>query len=288
MRNVSKRSREYPDLCNWENRKNFLGLVNTPRVLIRDKFYTDDLVALMSGQLLAIRRKNYFPADKCQDLADKLLGSHLYGRYRNAPEIGRVGVAFFECQADEASRKRYEENAVTWIRELRDRCSPFLSPFDRFRLELDEAWAAGAHLNALHNVKMFGGLVRHFDEGSEAEAHQDVLEWDEPGAGALTGIVGQLAWNTYLTVPSKGGTLSLWEMSFSKEEYEERKISDSYGLRRQMLPEPAAVLTPEVGEMILFNSGRVHAVDRIECGSRVTWSAFAGYGGIHDPILIWS
>jgi len=288
MRNSSNKSREYPDLCNGEILQNRLGLVNTPRVLARDKFYVDDLAALMRGQLLAIRRKNYFPVDKCQDLAEKLLGSDLYGRYVNASDIGRVGVAFFECQADEASRKRYEESAVTWIRELRDRCSPFLSPFDRFRLELDEAWTAGAHLSALYNIKMFGGLVRHFDEGSQAEAHQDVLEWDEPGAGALTGIVGQLAWNTYLTVPSKGGTLTLWDESFSEEEYEKRKIPGSYGLRRELLPEAAAVLTPEVGEMILFNSGRVHAVDKIERGSRVTWSAFAGYGSIHDPILIWS
>ena len=241
----------------------------------------------MRGQLVAIRIKNYYDPAKCEELAEKLIGSPLYGKYVNAP-IGRSGVAYFECQADEESRKRYEEHGVTWIRELRERASPCLSPFDKFRLELDEAWTAGAYINSLNGRKMFGGLVRHFIENSEAEAHEDVLAWDAPESASITGIAGQFAWNTYLKVPSKGGELVIWDISLSRKEYEERKILNSYGLRRERLPDPVAVLQPEVGEMILFNAGFVHAVEKIQEGSRVTWSCFAGYRGPHDPFLIWS
>jgi hypothetical protein len=267
--------------------KRALDVVETQRVVVREKLSSEDLIALMRGQLVAIRIGNYYDPTKCEELAEKLIGSPLYGKYVNAP-IGRVGQAYFECQADEESRKRYEESGVSWIRELRERAAPCLSPFDKFRLELDEAWAAGAYINSLNKRKMFGGLVRHFIENSQAEPHQDVLAWDAPESASITGIAGQLAWNTYLKVPSKGGELVIWDISFSRKEYEERKIPNSYGLRRERLPEPVAVLQPEVGEMILFNAGFAHAVEEIQEGSRVTWSCFAGYRGPHDPFLIWS
>lgn len=257
-------------------------------VLIRDRLREDDLLALMAGEIVAIRIKDYFPAHRCAEIADRLVASRLYGRYINANAIGRVGQAFFESQADEKSRARYERDATEWIKELRERCDPYLTPVDKFRLELDEAWTAGARVATMGQRKMFAGLARHFAEGSEAEPHQDVFAWDAPGKPEAMALKGQLAWNTYLTIPEKGGELVLWDVALSREQYDRQRVPKSYGVGRETLPEPVAVLKPEQGEMILFNAGRVHAVAKIEVGSRVTWSAFVGYAAEEYPLIIWS
>src|SRR5687767_5848506 len=80
--------------------------VESELVLVRERLHPDDLIALMENRIIAIRIKKYYDPDKCQELADRLLGSPRYGKYVNAPAIGRVGQAYFECQADEESRRR--------------------------------------------------------------------------------------------------------------------------------------------------------------------------------------
>jgi hypothetical protein len=165
-------------------------------------------------------------------------------------------------------------------------CSPDLTPIDQFRLELDELWVPGAHVATLNGRKMFVGIVRHFGEGSEAEAHQDVFAWDAPTSPEA--LAGQLTAIVYLSLPVRGGQLAIWNLSLSHEEYERQRVPNSYGLRRETLPDPDVVLEPEQGELILFNAGLVHAVEKIEVGSRVTWSCFIGFRGANDSLVVWS
>jgi 2OG-Fe(II) oxygenase superfamily len=268
------------------------GLVNREEVhvtiLLRHELREEDLRELIADRALAIRIENYYPVDRCERVADLLVNSPLFGMYVNATAIGRVGQAFFESQANEQSRRRYEEDAIKWIRELRRLCSPDLTPIDKFRLELDEAWAAGARVAALNAKKMFVGLARHFGQGSEAEPHQDVFAWDAPGSPEAAALAGQLAMNVYLSLPRSGGELTLWDMRLSQEEYETRRIPNSYGVRRDTLGPPAAAIRPKQGELILFNAGRVHAVEKVEVGSRATWTCFVGFGQADQPLVLWS
>lgn len=258
-------------------------------VLIREKgFSHKDLIALFRKEVLAIRVREYFGAEPCLEIIDRFTKSPLYGRYVNAPEIGRVAQAFFESQADEESRLRYERDAVNWIEQLRELCAPAISPFDKFRLQLDEAWQPGARLMTLNTRKMFAGLARHFSLGSEAEPHQDVFAWDAPTSREAAELTTQWAMNVYLTAADKGGALELWDVALTKAEYEARRVPNSYGVHRETLPEPVAVLFPSAGELILFDSTRVHAVSRIEAGDRWTWSSFIGVRTITDELLIWS
>ncbi len=261
----------------------------TDRVLIRESLCSTDLVGLMRRDILAIRVKNYYAPDLSRTIGERLIGSRLYGQYVNASLIGRVGRAYFETQANDESRQGYEENAVLWIKELRERCWPNLTPFDKFRLDLDDTWSAGAHIASLNGRKMFAGLARHFIKGAAAERHMDVFQWDAPPdcpEGAR--FRAQLAMNVYLHLPHEGGELVLWDISLRREEYERRRIPGSYGFRAEMLPEPAAILRPELGELILFISGCVHAVRTIEHGYRITWSCFIGYRDVDDPLVMWS
>ena len=48
------------------------------------------------------------------------------------------------------------------------------------------------------------------------------------------------------------------------------------------------VLTPETGDLIIFNSRNLHAVRPAAGGPRVTLSCFLGYRGATEPLTYWS
>lgn len=254
----------------------------------RSDIRKDDIEGLLNGDLLAVRIGAYCSSEQAEVISTLLCNSRLHGAYENAPAIGRTGQAFFESQASDETANRYLQNAVPWIRELRDALHPNLSPIDRVRLELDEVWSPGARLATMAGHKMFAGLARTFATGSHAEPHQDIWWWDCPSSPEARRVKTQLAMNVYLTMPARGGELTLWPDSYDAEGYARRKVPGSYGLRREVLPEPAAKLVPRVGELILFNANKVHAVEPIEEGDRVTWSCFIGYEDDRAPLVIWS
>lgn len=257
-------------------------------IVWRDEILKSDLEALFSKKIAALRVQNFVAPKEAEDISNRLINNNLYGKYANAPQIGRVGQAFFECQVSETARARYFGEATDWIRQIRKGCEPYLSPIDRLRLELDEVWPNGASIGQLSGKKMFVGLARHFGVGAEAEPHTDVLAWDAPDEADAQRLSDQLAWNTYLTVPDKGGELVLWDVWPDKDSYSEMKKPDSYGLRRELLPEPIATIKPKAGEMIIFHPQRVHAVQKTTRGSRVTWSCFIGKSRDDGSLFLWS
>ncbi|MGY0400322.1 MAG: hypothetical protein ACWIPH_10500 [Ostreibacterium sp.] len=90
--------------------------------------------------------------------------------YVNAPNIGRVGMAFYETIDDPQCRLAYYSQAETNNRWLRDLFFPFISPIDYLKSALDITWSGGCHL-AVFEQKMFAGLLRIFSQGASAEPH---------------------------------------------------------------------------------------------------------------------
>jgi hypothetical protein len=258
------------------------------QVIEKSEITQEDLLGLFNGGLAAVRVPGYYSTEQSKAITQVLLNSTLHGKYENAPNIGRVGQAFFESQANEKLAQRYEKEAVKWIRELREGFSPNLTPIDRFRLEVDELWPHGANVAKMKGRKMFVGLARTFGQGSRAEPHQDMFHWDAPESVEANVVSTQIAMNVYLHLPDDGGELILWPVSYNRNGYEERRIPGSYGLREETLPEPVATLHPRLGELILFNATKVHSVGKIKAGARVSWSCFVGYQGTDAPLVLWS
>jgi len=80
-------------------------------------------------------------------------------------------------------------------------------------------------------------------------------------------------------MPPHGGELAIWDLKPDQDEYEALRIPESdglksYGLKREPLGEPAYVITPRPGDLILFDAQRVHAVYASVGGARVTISFF--------------
>lgn len=258
-------------------------------IIITNEVKEWHLLGLLDRSIDAVRIPQYYAASESQMLADKIRVSSHYGTYVNAPLIGRVGQAFFECQNDPLSLARYQKKALVWMKEMRKLLHPHTSPIDRLKIELDEVWENGCKLATLGGNKMFAGLVREFKAGSYAEPHCDVFAWDID-TNDKTSIDNQLAANVYLETPVAGGELVLWDEWPTRSEYNAIKTDGSYGVDRAKISSPTIVINPIVGDLIIFNPMRIHAVEVIEAGTRVTWTSFIGSSDrkATDPLVIWS
>ncbi|NBD31407.1 MAG: hypothetical protein GVY17_00140 [Cyanobacteria bacterium] len=101
-------------------------------------------------------------------------------------------------------------------------------------------------------------------------------------------LYNQIAANIYLQTQPEGGELMLWDHKCNTQtEYDALRDGDSYALDATKLSAPAISIKPEAGDLILFESTRVHAVRPGKCCSRITMSTFIGYNK-NQPLQFFS
>lgn len=241
---------------------------------------------LANGELLAVRWKQFIPEYLAEALKEGILTKG-FDRYINASSIGRIGLAFYETENDPVRIHEYFDDAPKNIRELRGRCTPYLSPVDLLRCTLDEVWPAGAKLETLYGRKMYVGLSRVVEPGVPMLAHHDIFAKDAPDSFEARSLRAQLAANVYLSMPSEGGALQIWDTEISAEEFDIMR-GGSYGIDPALLGKPAVEVKPEAGDLLLFNSNCMHAVSPSLDATRLSLSCFVGYRGSASPLSFWS
>jgi 2OG-Fe(II) oxygenase superfamily len=271
---------------------------NTKKLIkIAESLIIDDLLNLLKGEILVLRIPNYYPLKEAAVISEKMIQQESLQRYHRAPDVGvkRTGITFFETNGSLDMLERYYQEAPVLISQLRQVCSPYLSPIDKLRLELADIWLVGASIENVHNRRMLAGIARAFEHGFELPPHQDILYRDIldspiPSIDIFENLTTQLSSNIYLRTPETGGELEVWDLkpswldqqSIRDQEYKYEGIID-----RSSLPPAKVVIKPEVGELILFDSGCVHAVCA-SSGSRVSMSMFIGYRSQNKPLTYWS
>lgn len=175
--------------------------------------------------------------------------------------------------------KKYYNLAKTYHSSLRNACSPYLNPFDKFRLELDELWPHKVGLgNFDKNGKQIAGIAR------VVRAGEDVLVSKQPHVDSMpkqkVNLIQQLSVNIYLDLPQKGGELEIWSVPC----FEANTIEtmDPATDLRSILPQPS-IFNPTKGDLVIFNTRKPHAVRSFLEGRRITLQSFIG---IHDDYTI--
>jgi hypothetical protein len=247
-----------------------------------------DLLALARGTVLALRVRAFHDVAACGYAAPRLLAHPARASYQNAPQIGRVGMAYFEGRTNEG-RHRYHALARSTAVLLHEAYAPDKDPIESLMREVEEARPGGASLESVEGLPMFAGLVRTLGAGTQLRPHQDLLEWDAPDDyPAASRFVAQLAANVYLQTGNEGGVLELWDFGLDREEYERQRIPGRPALDRERLPPPALSISPRTGDLIIFSSQRLHAVTPVIGDPRVTASCFMGVCAIAAPITFCS
>ena len=251
-----------------------------------DRLDVSAVKKLTREDALAIRVRSFIPVDVAEKLADQILG-YGFEKYLNAPSIGRIGMAFYEAEGQAPLVANYFESAFENIDELRRRCAPNISPIDLLRCVLDEVWPAGALLETLYGRKMYVGLSRVVTPGVTFLAHHDIFAKDAPDSFQAHSLLAQMAANVYLTMPSSGGALQIWDSELTPDEFDEMR-GDSYGIDPALLGEPTLEICPSPGDLIISNSKRMHAVSPGSDDLRLSLSCFVGYRGPATPLSFWS
>lgn len=258
------------------------GLISGPR--LTEKMLSD----VISGRALACSVPNFISPEASATLTDRLTTKLPYAYYTYAQgSVGRIGFSFSEANTPETREKYYRESRVS-LEAIREACGDIGSPIDKFRVALQDAWGYGANFEMLNDgQKMFVGLCRMIEANKNILPHQDMVWWYDSFSEASQQILTQLTMNIYLKVPESGGELELWNWGFNDKEEYEQHAAGSYGIDKSKLPAPDLKIKPQVGEVILFNPGKLHCIGT---GSeqRFTVSCFVGFHGNKKPLTWWS
>lgn len=250
---------------------------------------------LIEEKVPAIRIPNYVSPETAQKIIDFVLAQASLDAYTHevyadgVPEqkyygVYRVGIPFnttYGRPAGSVERETYYQAALPGLRRLRDLCAPNLTPIDRLRLDLDEAWTDGASIAAFEGRKMFAGIVRVMPPDDshilEEKPHVDCL------SPSVCPLEQQLSANIYLKMPPVGGTLESWNVpTLSYADIE--RLPDGT-IARTDLPKPVAI-HPKECELVLINTRKPHAVSRFSGGIRISVQVFIGYQP-GKPLRLW-
>jgi hypothetical protein len=258
------------------------------KVIESSRLMFGDLHSVLTGEAQVLRVSDFYDKRSAEQIADRMQESSLRKAYANAPDVGVIGKPYIECQDSAEAALEYRTRALPSIWALREIARPYLPPADLLRLWLDDVWPKGATLATIEGQRAFCGLVRMFGAGTGSEPHMDVLEWDLTQNPPDIVLSGQLAANIYCKMPDEGGEIDLWPVTLTRQEYEDLRIPNSYGVRVEELGLEPVCIRPAAGELILFNSRLVHAVRAGTGGVRVTSSCFVGFTSDANPLQMWS
>jgi hypothetical protein len=196
-------------------------------------------------------------------------------------------MSYFETGKKQEIIDHYFSTAIENINILRNACTPYPCPIDTLRCVFDEIWPSGCALQTLFGKKMFVGLSRCMKPGVPLLAHHDMFARHAPNTPEAHSLLSQFAINVYVDVPEIGGELAVWMDEISDEEFLEVRGQD-YGIPLEKLNYPDFTVKPEVGDLILFNARKLHAVLPGAGCDRLTISGFLGYRGSDQALTVWS
>lgn len=271
LQETSQKSTSY-----WQNSEIVINQSDLTFELIDDLF---------SNKYAALRIKNFLTERECQDLAEAALNFG-FDNYEDVyPPIGRIGITQFEAyqkpkdyyfdKVGEAFSKTDSIYAYASINVI-DRLITLLQTHSPLEVKIPEESTG---------EKYFCGLFRyiqkaflHFDF-----AGYDAKDWD------ISNIRSQIAWNTYIKVPERGGDNIVYERTWDESlgsQYYLPGCSGSYGFKHDIIEEKRFhKIKPILGDLLLFNSRNFHEVEE-SSGERLSISSFMGRRA--EEIILWS
>ncbi|MGY0400036.1 MAG: 2OG-Fe(II)-dependent halogenase WelO5 family protein, partial [Ostreibacterium sp.] len=100
-----------------------------------------------------------------------------------------------------------------------------------------------------------------------------------------------IAFNMYFQLPNQGGEIEIWDRELDDSKFYAMRNANpnlAYSVQRHYLGKPDVTYRPQKGEIILFNSRKVHAVKASFGVERMTVSCFIGISSEKEPLQLWS
>lgn len=276
-------------------------------VLVTDKISTGSLKALIAeNRICAIHVPNFCSPEVAESLSKSALEEFTHWKLGGvlSTDMFYAGGSIPKEVADHSWPDfcRYFSERDDFVSRQRT-LSHGKWPVDRLRLELDQAWPFGACLGQYLGQKLRPAIMRvmqeknGFDFSSPKHGFihtDDSLKLDYSRATFTA--------NIYLKIPEEGGNLYVWNINL-------KRIKGFYNYLTahvfamimaqgyifnigwqekilKLLPKPH-IIQPKRGDLVIFHSGRPHAVAPVAKGCRVTNQLFIFSKG-DSPLTIGS
>ncbi|HTM64100.1 MAG TPA: 2OG-Fe(II) oxygenase [Gammaproteobacteria bacterium] len=260
-------------------------------IIVAEQLEQSHLDKLIANDITAVMIKQFYFQDNAVKIADKIIASSTVEQYTHELKIDdelhqeylgvdREGMPFnlLYDTSNQNLINKYYVSARENIARIRSYAAPAMTPIDKLRLELDENYTYGAMIAAFQQRKMLAGIGRlshaEMSHMSENPPHFDALPVK------FAALSQQFAANIYLKVPEEGGELELWDTAPMTPL---SIVPDDW---RSHLP-PSMLLKPEVGDLIIFNCRKPHAIRSFTGEPRVTMQVFIGYQE-EKPLQLWN
>ena len=244
-----------------------------------------DIIDLARGKVHALVIQDFYDTGLLHSVCQKILKSPNIGNLQHAKEFERIGHAYSEISTVE-QKNHYHLNAKKHIEIIKDFFPIGNYPIDKFQLLLNQYWPNGASILEMGSQKCFAGICRILNQNISLEPHTDKIEKNFLTHNLI--FEAQLSANLYLQMPSLGGEVEFWDLELSDEDYEKLKGQRHYGINRNDLPPPSVTYKPKVGDLLILNSRKIHAVRKSTSEKRITLSCFIAYIGNNEPLYYWS
>ena len=248
-----------------------------------DELSEDVLDALFANEVGGVRIANFTSADDCRAVS-KAVVSNGFDFYETLdPPLGRIGIAQYDHRGDKAEYVRQAAIAHGTRKRI---FAESVDPIPQVLDALTAAWPAKVGLAAEDAYgDYFAGIVRITVGG--IKVHCDWAQHDAPGWLVGT-VTSQLVWNLYYDLTEHGGETTVYQRPSTPDM--ESFAEGAFGFYRPDAVEDCEryVVSPQRGDVILFNSRNAHAVAPAT-GSGVRISASSFVGRMPDnSLILWS
>jgi hypothetical protein len=253
----------------------------------------DLLERLARNDIAAVRLKHFLSEQSCLALSGRFVSDQRCARRLEGIHV--LGQAHaVVMKKEEPLKEPYFAVPNPYVRILNEHASALgiPSPLETILRVLGAAWPVGIQCERFdYGAPMSPFIVRLFESGHRALAHQDCLADKMPYCRAAAALKAQWGLNLYLNMPDEGGELELYLRYVVPAAFDLLRLDgeNSYAIDTARVGDVLVRLRPEVGDLILFNSTLLHSTAQGQGPrKRVTLSAFVGMRGRSEPLTIWA
>lgn len=214
----------------------------------KGKIVTQDLQSLLTRKIDCLVVEGFLRDEQLKTEQRLIAGYHPTTMSLPKDRIN-WGFASEDTINDGNLRFYYHFSAQKTLESYRENAHPYLTWFDKLRLDLDVAHESGTCLKLASEPLRQPFIARGYDWASPSNVQARQLH----ASYAERNFTNQLVAMQILVAPEKGGQLELYPTSLSKEEMKdlsEKKIE----IMNDTLPAPAAAIKPFAGRLVLFHA----------------------------------
>ncbi|WP_169813738.1 2OG-Fe(II) oxygenase [Nocardia pseudobrasiliensis] len=220
-----------------------------------------------------IVRHSDIPTPPIAELLDMLSFASGFRGSVQAPGAVTLGPTLNQIRYHTEQPEDYYSEAVRRVEEVYSKYPFFTTLRQRFGALIDRLFGEVVAPLVYRRKPAAWNTIRRIEMG--AAAHWDNLNMEWP-SGQFPHLSGQLALNYFLASPAYGGEAVIYDA----------KCIESADLNITESRHPALAIKPRIGDLLIFDSCAMHAVNPVVVGHRVAMSCFVGK--TDDGMVKWS